>query len=188
MSGPNPPPASDRFPSFRYYPEPAMNGSFAPRPVDCRSCGQRRDWTYSGPVYAIERLHDQLCPWCVADGSAAVKFDAVFTDVGYGTPDDVPQEVRSEIATKTPGFSGWQQERWLFHCGDAAAFLGHAGYAEIKNLPDALEMIRMEHVGTGWSDEEIDSYVRNLRIDGDATAYLFQCLHCDAYLAYSDFG
>jgi uncharacterized protein CbrC (UPF0167 family) len=39
-------------------------------------------------------------------------------------PTDVPREVLEQIARRTPGFSGWQQEHWLYHCGDGAAFEG----------------------------------------------------------------
>ena len=29
-----------------------------------------------------------------------------------------------EITQRTPGFTGHQQEHWLYHCGDGAAFIG----------------------------------------------------------------
>jgi uncharacterized protein CbrC (UPF0167 family) len=71
-----------------------------------------------------------FCPWCIADGSAAETFGADFTDVGAEVPDDVPREVLEELAFRTPGFSGWQQEHWLYHCGDGAEFLGLADRRE----------------------------------------------------------
>ncbi len=43
-------------------------------------------------------------------------------------------DVIDEVSGRTPGFSGWQQERWLVHCGDACAFLGPAGRTEIRIL------------------------------------------------------
>src|SRR6266542_1799858 len=52
-----------------------------------------RGYVYVGPVYAIEELDEAFCPWCIADGTAAAKFDAEFTDVGAGVPDDVPPDV-----------------------------------------------------------------------------------------------
>jgi uncharacterized protein len=94
--------------------------------ASCRACGQARGYVYTGPVYSTEELKDALCPWCIADGSAAETFGAEFTDVGADVPDDVPREVLEELAYRTPGFSGWQQEHWLYHCGDGAAFLGVA--------------------------------------------------------------
>ena len=65
-----------------------------------------------------------ICPWCIADGTAAARFGAAFTDAagvgGYGDWDDVPPSVVDEVSQRTPGFTGWQQERWWTHCGDAA--------------------------------------------------------------------
>lgn len=176
----------ESLPTFRYHPDPVSTGSIARSATACRQCGECRGWIYTGPVYAIESLHDDLCPWCIHDGSAASTFDAEFTDVGWGAPDDVPPDVLEEVAKHTPGFAGWQQARWLFHCGDAAAFLGRAGYAELQQHPEALTMIRAEHTGAGWTDDDVEGYLRALHPDGDATAYLFRCLHCGMHLAYSD--
>jgi uncharacterized protein len=145
-----------------------------------------RGFTYTGPVYAIKRLIGELCPWCIADGSAAAAFEAEFTDVGWGVPEGVPNDVVQQVAKRTPGFRGWQQERWLFHCDDAAAFLGRAGYEQLRELESALEMLRAEHIGVGWTDEQIDGYLRSLHAEGDATAYLVRCLPCGRHLTYSD--
>ncbi|WP_199753281.1 CbrC family protein [Actinoplanes sp. ATCC 53533] len=48
---------------------------------------------------------------------------ADFSDA-VDVPDDVPAHVIEEITRRAPGFRGWQQESWLYHCGDGAAFLG----------------------------------------------------------------
>jgi uncharacterized protein CbrC (UPF0167 family) len=90
----------------------------------------------------------------------------------------VPREIVTQLLTRTPGFSGWQQERWLYHCADAAMFLGRVGYA--------LEMVRREMEEFNWSAEQNAQYVRSLHPDGDATGYLFRCRHCGAHLAYTD--
>lgn len=94
---------------------------------------------YSGPVYATEEA-GFICPWCIADGSAARAIGAEFTTVD-GAPPDVPRAVLDEVLHRTPGFSGWQQEHWLFHCSDAAEFLGRVGYEEVANLPEALQTL-----------------------------------------------
>ena len=180
--------STEPLPVFRYHPDPAATGSVESSSARCRCCGEVRGTIYSGPVYATERLKRELCLWCIADGSAAAKFDAGFTGVGWGVPDDVPAEVLTEVAKRTPGFVGTQQERWRYHCGDGGAFLGRVGYQELRHLPDALDDLRREHVEFGWSDGDIESYVQNLHVDGDATAYLFRCLHCSAHVAYSDFS
>lgn len=179
-------PSSGPLPTFRYHPDPVATGSVVESPHACRRCTSARGWIYIGPVYAVEWLRDELCPWCIHDGSAAAAFDAEFTNLGWGVPGDLPSEVVEELTKRTPGFSGWQQERWLYHCGDAAAFLGRGGYAELLHHPEALDMIRAENAGYGWSEADMEEYLRALHAEGDATAYLFRCLHCAAHLAYSD--
>ncbi|WP_130510106.1 CbrC family protein [Krasilnikovia cinnamomea] len=175
-------------PPFRYHPDPVATGSVVAEEVVCVCCGRQRPFTYVGPVYAVEELGRRLCPWCVADGQAASLFDAQFTEVGWRVPDDVAAEVTEEVLQRTPGFAGWQQERWLHHCGDAAEFHGPVGAAELAAFPDALECVRLEVRGDGgWSAEQVEGYVQSLSKDGQPTAYLFRCRRCGAHLAYSDF-
>ncbi len=175
-----------RLPEFPYHPDPLATGSIERSDVSCVSCGRSRGFAYAGPVYAVEDLIDSLCPWCIADGSAAARFDATFTDdVPVG--DDVRAEIVEAITKRTPGFGGWQQEHWLYHCGDGAAFLGRVGWSELQRLPDAIECLRQEHADLGWTPELIEEYLRELDKDGSPTAYLFRCRHCGIHLAYSDF-
>jgi uncharacterized protein len=116
---------SGSIPDIPYHPDPLGTGFVVESAASCRACGQARGYVYTGPVYSTDELEEALCPWCIADG-AAEAFGAEFTDVGAEVPDDVPREVLEELAYRTPGFSGWQQEHWLYHCGDGAAFLGVA--------------------------------------------------------------
>jgi uncharacterized protein len=111
-------------PRFTYHPDPRATGFVVESDAICLACGAARGYIYTGPVFAVEELVEAICPWCIADGTAAERFDAEFTDVGSYVPEDVPPEVLEEIARRTPGFSGWQQEHWLYHCGDGAAFEG----------------------------------------------------------------
>jgi len=171
-------------PAFRYHPDPLATGEIKPSAETCLSCGEARGYLYAGPVFAVEELVDELCPWCIADGSAADRFDATFTDA-YDVPDDVPESVVQEVLTRTPGFNGWQQEHWLFHCSDAAAFVGRVGYDDLRGLPDAVEVLLAENAQF-WSPEQCEDYVRHLDADGEATGYLFRCLRCGTHLAYSD--
>lgn len=160
-------------PVFRYHPDPLATGSVVPSEARCACCGQRRGFVYDGPVYAVADP-EALCPWCLADGTAAERYEAQFTE----TEGRVPMEVRLEVDRRTPGFRGWQQERWLTHCGDAAAFLGRAGAADVRCHPDALADLVAE-----FGEE----FCAALDADGQPTAYLFACLHCDRHLAYADF-
>ena len=175
-------------PTFRYHPDPLATGSIAESTAVCRSCHRATGYVYTGPVYAEEELAESLCPWCIADGSAASRFDAEFTDpqgIGdNGRWDAVPTAVVEEVVARTPGFSGWQQERWWTHCGDAAQYLGRAGRAELlARWPTAVDVLRDE---AGLKESEWDDYLANLDAEGSPTAYVFKCRHCARLGGYSD--
>jgi hypothetical protein len=174
-------------PTFRYHPDPVATGEIVANKVVCISCNQLCPYTYTGPVYAEAELNDRLCPWCIADGSAAAKLDAQFTDALWAVPEEVSAEVTEEVLCRTPGFSGWQQERWLHHCGDAAEYHGRVGTPELVRFADALDVLRLEHEGLGWEPNDIDHYLSSLDKDGQPTAYLFRCRVCRTRFAYSDF-
>lgn len=178
-------------PSFTYHPDPIRTGRIIASDEICRSCGQSRGYVYAGAPYAVEELEEALCPWCIADGSAATKLHAEFVDAAavgdYGRWEAVPDAVVDEIAHRTPGFAGWQQERWWTHCGDAAVFLGTAGRRELEaEWPDAIEAVRTDagfgsESGTGW-----DGFYAALSRDHGPTAYVFRCRHCGQFGAYTD--
>ena len=172
-------------PSFRYHPDPVATGAFERMPGNCRVCEEARGWLYVLGAYGPESLRDAVCPWCIADGSAAERWGVRF-NVLDDVPSRVPAVVVEELEARTPGFSGWQQERWLFHCDDGAAFLGAAGWEELEAHPDAVASVRADVAGWGLETDDIDALVGSLDVDGSATAYLFRCLHCDTHLAYAD--
>ncbi|USD19796.1 CbrC family protein [Microbulbifer variabilis] len=175
-------------PEFKYHPDPIKTGSVVKSDTECECCGEVKGYIYTGPILSEEELDDCICPWCIADGRAHEEFDAEFTDfdcIGdYGSWDNVPEHVKEVIAFKTPGFSGWQQERWWTHCGDAAIFLGAAGNAEIKEFGSMLiNQLKQE---SGYSDEQWESYLSALSKDGSPTAYVFKCSKCGELGGYSD--
>lgn len=175
-------------PHFRYHPDPVATGALEEVRFTCACCGQVQRWRYAIPAYGPDDLRDSLCPRCIADGSAARRFDVVFTDLGSdgGCPRGIDPEVCDEIERRTPGFSGWQQERWLFHCGDGAAFLGTVGWDRIRELPDALDELRRQVSGWGLDADEITAFTESLDVDGSAVAHLFRCSICERHLAYAD--
>ena len=175
-------------PTFKYHPDPVATGSIQASEAECLCCGQRRGYIYVGPVYSVKELSESICPWCIADGSAHEKFGAEFTDsAGVGSHyhnQQVPAAVVEEVAFRTPGFSGWQQERWLACCRDAAAFLGRAGHAEIQSrFADAIESLRTDsEMGERWPQ-----FFEALSSEDGPTAYVFRCLHCGQHLGYADY-
>jgi uncharacterized protein CbrC (UPF0167 family) len=179
---------SDPLPVFRYHPDPLATGSVVASRATCRRCNRARGYIYAGPVSAEEELADALCPWCIADGSAARRFGAEFVDAagigGYGAWEAVPPAVTAEVSQRTPGFSGWQQERWWTHCGDAAEFLGPAGAAALRaEWAAALPAIRAD---VGYDEDEWAEYLAALDRDRGPTAYVFRCRHCGQLGGYSD--
>ena len=174
-------------PSFRYHPDPLATGSVVESQAECRCCGRVRGYVYSGPVYAAENLDDELCPWCIADGSAAQRFDAVFADAAANAPVDVPADVLEVVDRRTVGFCGWQQEQWLFHCQDACAFLGPVGAADLGLLPSSVRAAVQSALRSDGLDHDAVGVVLS-RLDrrSGPTAYLFGCLHCGMHLAYWD--
>jgi uncharacterized protein CbrC (UPF0167 family) len=181
---------AEPLPVFRYHPDPIATGSVVASQGRCVCCGQSRGHIYTGPVYAEEEHQDDICPWCISDGSAHEQLGAEFTDraaVGdFGKGEAVPAAVADEVANRTPGFDGWQQERWATCCGDAAAFIGRAGAEDVAaHGPQLLEVLRKD---LGWDDgPEWEKYHRALDINDEPTAYLFRCLHCNKVTGYSDF-
>jgi uncharacterized protein CbrC (UPF0167 family) len=113
------------FPAFKYSPNALKNGAFIEDPdTPCLGCNRIRGYVYAGPYYTEKNfiLTNHICPWCIAEGTAAKLFGATFNDTG--AVDDIPMEARREIEERTPGFETWQQGTWMECCGDGAAFMG----------------------------------------------------------------
>jgi uncharacterized protein CbrC (UPF0167 family) len=186
---PEPQAAQMDLPVFRYHPDPIASSSVEASDAQCLCCNQQRGFIYTGPAYCEEELDEALCPWCIADGSAHDEFDVSFVDEAL-IPDGIPPEVVAEIAFRTPGFSGWQQEKWLGCCGDAAAFLEPAGYGEIRAKYPQLEGTLMTYIVQELeiSGAAATRFLASLHRDNGPTAYVFACRHCDNKLAYIDYA
>jgi uncharacterized protein len=98
----------------------------------------------------------------------------------------MPLAVLQEVSQRTPGFIGWQAAHWMYHCADAAAFLGRVGWDEVRHLPDAVASLRADLTQLGVDAAAADEQISMMHRDGDLTGYLFRCLHCGIHLAYSD--
>jgi uncharacterized protein CbrC (UPF0167 family) len=134
------------FPDFQYHPDPRATGSIVASTIPCALCGHAYGYVYVGPVFAADDMVDgPFCPWCIADGSAALRLQVEFTDVrNEEVSADVPGRVLDAIAERTPGFSGHQQEHWLYHCADGAAFIGRTEAAG-----ETAYRFRCRHCGQG---------------------------------------
>ena len=167
-------------PRFRYHPDPVRTGSVVASGATCRCCRKARGYVYDGPVYSEEDdLDGQICPWCIADGSAHEKFDATFVDT-EGFADGTPDTVIDEITQRTPGYAAWQSEHWPSCCNDAMAFLGPLGIAEIRAQYRQWEGLALNHIiyEMQISGGAALRMLESLNRDKGPTAYLFRCLHC----------
>jgi uncharacterized protein CbrC (UPF0167 family) len=174
-------------PVFRYHPDPLSSGSIVASSARCRCCGESRKYVYAGSVYAGEELEDALCPWCIADGSAHLKFGATFVDP-EAFPPDVPEEVMDEVTQRTPGYSAWQSERWPVCCSDATAFLGPVGIDEIRAGYRDLEGAVLSHIiyEMKISGGAATRLLSSLRRDASPTGYFFRCGKCERMHVHID--
>lgn len=175
-------------PAFRYHPDPLRSGSVEASDADCRCCGRARGYVYTGPVYAaVNDLDGALCPWCIADGSAARKFDASFVDA-EAFPEGLPEAIVEEVSLRTPGYSAWQQEAWPVCCDDAAAFMRPAGIDDIRRDQRELEAQLLSHIiyEMGISGGAATRLLDSLKRDHSPTAYLFRCPHCEMFKFHID--
>ncbi len=177
-------------PAFRYYADPFQSGVMRTSGETCECCGKATGYIYDGGFYAVSDA-SHFCPWCIADGSAAAKFDGEFNDAaGVGMNEvALPAHVIDEVAQRTPGFFSYQQEQWWAHCNDAARFLG-----EIEHVDRALlasdsgtELMRSTcdeaHLGgdTDWQWLlDTPSRKRGMAV------FVFGCLHCGKLGGYVD--
>lgn len=171
-------------PAFRYHPDPVSTGSIVELPAAvCPVCERSTGWAYAATPYAIG-THRDICPWCIADGSAGRTLAARFVDVHWFDDDPpAPLDRLDELAMRTPGFVSWQQEVWQYCCRDACAFHGIATADTVSGLP------RVDLEELGIDDSYIDA-LRDLEADGhvptDAIPFEFRCLHCGRHHVWID--
>lgn len=164
-------------PLFRYHPDPVASGSIVDSDTTCRCCEQARGYVYAGPTYCEDDVEDEICPWCIADGTAHEQLDATFVDSeAFG--EDVPEETLELITERTPGYAVWQSEVWPSCCDDATAFIGPMGAAELRTAGlegDAMSFIVYD---LGESGSAATQLLQSLDREGGPTAFVFRCLTC----------
>jgi len=175
---------SINLPSFRYHPDPLFTGSIIQSNTKCSACGQSQGYIYTSTVYSSHNLEDEICPWCIADGSAAQKFKATFCDDLLLIEAGIDAAIIQEVTTWTPGYDSWQQDVWLTHCNDACAFLGDASKEDVLSLANNGSQV----AGVEWIDQEtMRGIAQNYRPKGSPAFYKFKRLHCGQILYGMDF-
>jgi len=167
---------SPTLPTFRYHPDPLATGSVRPDDTECACCGQARGYVYAAAVHGPEALRGRLCPWCIASGAAASKYDCLFSDDRRLRRAKVPRPVVLEVTRKTPGFTAWQGAAWEVCCGDACEFHGDATRAQAAALAgDVLE----RHLRRwGWDRDYWSGYLGQYEPANGQSLLHFICRHC----------
>jgi uncharacterized protein CbrC (UPF0167 family) len=177
----------ESLPRFLYHPDPVASGSIEPSDTVCAACERVRGFIYS-IAYLSPDFEGAVCPWCISDGSAHIKYGIEFVDPdaigGRGRWGEASPVAIAEVAYRTPAFAAWQDEMWFTHCGDAAQFLNVVGWKELEPYgADAIAAIAEE--ASDMADDA-NEYVRDLDREHGPTAYLFRCRHCGAFGGFSD--
>ncbi len=163
-------------PIFTYHPDPLATGSVRLGSERCACCGRERGYVYTASVYGDNDLEGQLCPWCIADGSAAEKFGASFSDGQSLAQAGVPETVIAEVTQRTPGYNSWQQDEWLACCGDACEFQGGPTRQRLALLdPTAVSQFL---TATGWTPEQWQEFAAGYEPGGNPEMYHFVCRAC----------
>jgi len=175
-------------PNFRFHPDPISTGAFVENKdeVECPVCHKQTEYVYAGPFYSKEKYDHEICPWCIASGKAAEKFDGTFQDgaIGPGIESEISEDELDELIHRTPGYVSWQGERWLVHCGSPCAFMDYVGWDEIKDHLDRfIDLEEDSQTAFGFGVNQLSEFLYN---GGDCQGYLFECIHCHGYRLYID--
>lgn len=163
-------------PHFPYHKDPLVTGAIKASDTVCRCCGLARGYIYAASVYSREELRDRLCPWCIADGSAAKRFEASFIEHHALAESGVADSVIEEIDLRTPGYFSWQGATWLAHCNDACEFHGDATVEDVHQASTATKQQWMQDYEQAEKDWEWAT--RGYQPGGDSAFYKFVCKHC----------
>lgn len=155
-------------PKFKYHPNFYKTQMAVFGEGECACCHKKTN-AYIESMYAVEDV-DCICLNCVADGSAADKFDGSF--IQDADKVDNPEAV-DELFHRTPGYFSWQGENWKACCNDYCAYMSDADEAGF-NSPSFQQQLFDGNIicETDMTPQELiknGSYIRG---------YLFQCLHC----------
>ena len=171
-------------PTFKYHPDPMKTGAFKQGATSkCNCCDKETDIWYQNPFYTEYDSVNCICPECISNGSAAIKFNGEFQDAC--NVDEVSDPAKlDELVHRTPGYCGWQQEYWFAHCDDYCAFMGYVGWDDLVKMgidKEIEENYNQDVNGFALSDVK-ECMINN----GSMQGYLFRCLHCGKYMIYVD--
>lgn len=113
-------------PKFPYHRDPVASESVYETDAICDCCGKAPGIMYRGVVYSRHKP-ENVCPWCIASGAAAEKYDASFFDATFVNDNDedvqMSPEHYLEVFGKTIGFATYNPIGWWVHCGEPAEYV-----------------------------------------------------------------
>ena len=175
---------SNTLPNFRYHPDPVKSKVFVPSTGVCPCCGLQREWEYVGPWYGVTDL-DHICPWCIASGEAASRFDAKFGLRDALEPGAEP-EAQDELILRTPWYFNAQDEPWPVHCGDYCAVDGRPSPDQLNALESELAAdFKLIQERLGLEAEFLKSELQ--RPFSPLWTQLFRCIHCGTHRLNGDY-
>ena len=170
----------ESLPEFRYHGAPFGLGMIEDSDVPCSCCGLVRGFGYSGSLYGPEAESIQeICPWCIADGSAFSKLGLAFNHADQLPKDaHLSKAIMDELFHRTPGFPSWQGRTWPCHCEDVCRFMGDLSLEEANN-PDwkAVERLMADSGVPNYERSMWNELIANYEI-ADPSIFKFICLHC----------
>lgn len=172
-------------PFFKYHPDPLATGMIEKKEIVCECCEKPSAYAYAQGLYSIRRV-EFICPWCIADGSAAQKFEGEFVDAHPLCAGHLEPSIIEEVSKRTPGYISWQGDVWQVHCNDACEFHGDAHKHDLEALTgESLQ----EFLTTYYMDEEFwDDLKESYKKGGDPAIYKFKCRHCAQLIYTMDFS
>lgn len=165
-------------PHFRFYPGAYDDEVIKPSEAACGVCQEPRGWVCESALYGVAPPENP-CPWCIADGRAGVLADCEFgacNEVGDGVADE---DVREEIANRTPKPPSWQDFIWPVHAGTPMIYEGRKEYEDVKDHPAQLTAMR-----AAVPDEE--TMLKWVSRDGDVNVMMFRSMNGAAYFGWMD--
>ncbi|WP_075833301.1 CbrC family protein [Deinococcus marmoris] len=168
---------SETWAEFHYYADPTGDSVFEQTSIVCSACGKHREWKYQGVFYSI---HDDLviCPWCIADGLAAKKFDGEFQEADFA--ETASRDSVLAVRTRTPSVATWNPIFWPDHCSECCQYIGdlrNHWSVEIIESATAQADIRAIAEITRMTTGEILEWAKR----GAIYLRLFQCVQCGNY-------
>lgn len=187
ISRPAPKPKDTRdapLPVFRYYPDPLADGSITMETEICECCEMLTPYICTTLIYSAQTV-DFICPWCVADGSAAKKFNGGFQSL-QNVPETVPNDIVEIVDTRTPGYSTWQGNNWLFTATDAMIFVGEVDGNALLKTKDTQRIDACLAAVDGWYGDDAEEVLSTVVKGGQLAIYLFQDPETGRFEAYMD--